>query len=140
MLTLSRTRMGVSTRFNKTLKRLSAMTDKSLKASHDLTLTEGHAKKMKVELTVIAEFPPDVTYGKVKKLAQNLGHSKALRASTLPHPSICPSNGSPPRHQLKWEVPCIDTKDIASNSVFIARKQMAAAHRIKLSRIIRRLE
>lgn len=95
---------------------------------------------MKVELTVIAEFPPDVTYGKVKKLAQNLGHSKALRASTLTHASICPSNGSPPRHQLKWEVPCIDTKDIAPDSVFTARKQMAAAYRIKLSRIIRRLD
>ena len=95
---------------------------------------------MKVELTVIAEFPPDVTYGKVKKLAQNLGHAKALRTSTLTHASICPSNGSPPRHQLKWEVPCIDTKDIAPNSVFIARKQLAAAHRIKLKRIIRRLD
>jgi len=95
---------------------------------------------MKVELTIIAEFPPEVTYGKVKKLARNLDHSKALRAATLTHESICPSNGSPPRHQLKWEVPCIDTKDIATDSVFTAKKQLAAAHRIKLKRIIRRLD
>ena len=95
---------------------------------------------MKVELTVIAEFPPEVTDGKVKKLARNMKHSKALRAATLTHESICPSNGSPPRHQLKWEVPCIDTKDIAPDSVFTAKKQLAATHRIKLKRIIRKLD
>jgi len=94
---------------------------------------------MKVELTVIAEFPPEVTYGKVKKFAQNLGHAQALRASTLTHASICPSNESPPRHQLKWEVPCIDTKDIAPDAVFTAKKRVFAAHRIKLKRVIRKL-
>ena len=95
---------------------------------------------MKMELTVIAEFPPEVAYGKVKKLARHLEHSKALRAATLTHESICPSKGSPPRHQLKWEVPCIDTKDIAPDAAFTAKKQLAAAHRIKLKRIIRKLD
>lgn len=95
---------------------------------------------MKVELTVIAEFPPDVTYGKIKKLAQNLEHAKTLRASSLIQTSICPSNASPPRHQIKWEVPCVDTKEIASHAVFTAKKRIFAAHRIKLKRVIRKLD
>lgn len=95
---------------------------------------------MKVELTVIAEFPPDVTYGRIKKLAQNLEHAKALRASSLIQASICPSNASPPRHQIKWEVPCIDAKEIAPDAAFTAKKRIFAAHRIKLKRVIRELD
>ena len=95
---------------------------------------------MKMQYTVIAEFPTSVPHEKVENLVCKYGLPADRQNATVTSLEARPSGGSPGRYHLKWEMPCIDARKIPSNAMFAAGSQLLAKYGIRLNRTIQKLD
>ena len=95
---------------------------------------------MKVDVTVIAEFPEGMSHEVIAKLAKATRHPAASQKTTVSCDGLKCLPGRPPRRRLAWETDGIDFKHAIPDEVFHARIQAAAKYGIKLQRTIRRGE
>jgi hypothetical protein len=95
---------------------------------------------MKVDVTVIAEFPEGMSHEVIAKLAKATRHPAASQKTTVSCDGLKCLPGHPPRRRVAWETDGIDFKHAIPDEVFHARIQAAAKYGIKLQRTIRRGE
>ena len=93
---------------------------------------------MKVDVTVIAEFPEGMSQEVIARLAKATRHPAASKKTTVSCDGLKCLPGRPPRRRMAWETDGIDFKHAIPDEVFHARMQAAAKYGIKLQRRIRR--
>ena len=94
---------------------------------------------MKVEVTVTAEYPADVPYDVIEKLAREW-QFVVLQSATVTHGEVAPPDGASPQRVVKWEADSVGLRNITSDGVFEAQVMAAAERGIKLERRIRKPE
>ena len=95
---------------------------------------------MKVEVTVIAEFPGGMPYGVIEKLAEENGHPAVMQNATVTRGLIQKPDGTPPRRIIRWKSDGVDFQDTTSEDVFKAQARAAAEQGINLVRRIKKLD
>ncbi len=95
---------------------------------------------MKVEVTVIAEFPGGMPYGVIEKLAEENGNPAVMQNATVTRGLIQVTDGAPPRRIIRWKSDGVDIQDTTSEDVFKAQARAAAEQGIKLVRRIKKLD
>ncbi len=95
---------------------------------------------MKVEVTVIAEFPEGISYGVIEKLARQNGHPAVLQNATVTHGLVQKPGGAKPRRIVRWKAECVDIEDTTSEDVFNAQVLAAKEQGIRLVRRIKKLQ
>jgi hypothetical protein len=95
---------------------------------------------MKVDVTVIAEFPDGMPHEVIAKLASASRHPAASKKTIVSSDSIKCLPGRLPLRRVAWQTHGIDYKHAIPEEVFHARMQAAAKYGIKLKRTIRRGE
>jgi hypothetical protein len=95
---------------------------------------------MKVDVTVIVEFPEGMPRDVITKLARVTQHPAALEKTTVTDERVTAPKGSLPRRHVIWKTDGIDIKDATPDDVFQARVRAAAKYGIKLTRTIRRID
>ena len=93
---------------------------------------------MKVDVTVIAEFPEGMPHAVITKLAKITRHPAASKKTVVSCDGLKCLPGQPPRRRVAWKTDGIDFKHAIPDEVFRARIQAAAKFGIKLQRTIRR--
>jgi len=93
---------------------------------------------MKVDVTVIAEFPESLPQRVVAKLARTTRHPAATGKTVVSSERLESLPGHPPRRRVAWKTDGIEFKHAIPDEVFQARRQAAAKYGIKLQRTIRR--
>ena len=95
---------------------------------------------MKVQYTLVAEFPTDRAFDRFEKLAWDFGNPAIFDSANLTCEKITPLDGSAPFHRMKWLVQSIDSNAVSSDAVFDAKADLAETYGIRLARRIRKLE
>ena len=95
---------------------------------------------MKVQVTVTAQFPTDMPYDVIEKLARENGHPIVIKNATVSHGVANPPDGAAPRRIVEWKSDCVNLQHTTSEDVFQVQVRAAAERGIKLERRIRRLE
>ncbi len=95
---------------------------------------------MKVEVTVIAEFPGGIPYGVIERLAEENGHAAVMQNATVTRGLIQKPDGVMPRRIIRWKSDGVDIQDTTSEDVFKAQARAAAEQGIKLVRRIKKLD
>ena len=95
-------------------------------------------KIMKVDVTVIAEFPDGVPQDVIAKLAKATRHPAASNRTIVSGESLKCLPGRLPLRRVAWQTDGIDIEHAIPDDVFHARMQAAAKYGIKLKRTIRR--
>ena len=93
---------------------------------------------MKVDVTVIAEFPEGLPQDVIAKLAKATRHPAASGKTIVSSECLKCLPGHLPRRRVAWQTDGIDFKHAIPDNVFHARMQAAAKYGIKLRRTIRR--
>ena len=93
---------------------------------------------MKVDVTVIAEFPDGMPHEIIAKLAKASRHPAASKRTLVSSDSLKCLPGRLPLRRVAWRTDGIDFKHAIPDEVFHARMQAAAKYGIKLKRTIRR--
>jgi hypothetical protein len=95
---------------------------------------------MKVQYTLVAEFPTDRAFDRFEKLARDFGNPFIFDSANLTCEKITPLDGSATLHRMKWLVQSIDSNEVPSDAVFDAKADLAETYGIRLARRIRKLE
>ena len=132
--------MGSENDHHKKLKVLPVITEKLFKIVPSALLRRSTTKTMKVDVTVIAEFPEGMPPNVIAKLARATRHPAASQKTTVSCDGLKCLPGRPPRRCVAWKTDGIDFKQAIPDDVFQARMQAAAKYGIKLQRTIRRGE
>ena len=95
---------------------------------------------MKVDVTVIAEFPDGIPHEVITKLARVTRHPAALPKTTLSDEGLPAAKGGIPRRRMAWRTDGVDYEQTIPDETFRARMQVAAKYGIMLERTIRRAD
>ena len=125
---------------SKPLKISHGMTDKPAQAHHHPFSQKSRVRTMKVDITVIAEFPDGIPHDVIAKLARASRHPAASGKTTVSDEGIRVHKGRMPRRRMAWETNGIDLKHAISDEIFCARRQVAAKYGIELKRTVRRVD
>jgi hypothetical protein len=95
---------------------------------------------MKVDVTVIAEFPAGMSLDAIARLAEVNRHPAAIKKTTVAWGPSKVSGGRRPRRVVKWQTSAVDLRYTTPDEVFQARLRVAAKYGISLRRTIWRSE
>lgn len=95
---------------------------------------------MKVDVTVIAEFPEGIPPEVIAKLARVTRRPAASHETTLSDEGLRVPTGRMPRRRLAWRTVGVDYEQTIPEEIFRARSRVAAKYGIKLKRTLRRAD
>jgi len=114
------------------------MTDMVIYQDYHLTTWRPTVNTMKVDVTVIAEFPEGMPHDVIARLAKATRHPVDAGKTIVSCESMKCLPGRLPRRRVAWKTDGIDFKHTIPDEIFYARIQAAAKYGIKLKRTIRR--
>lgn len=93
---------------------------------------------MKVDVTVIAEFPEGLPQDVIAKLARTTRHPAVTGKTVVSSKRLQCLPGHLPRRRVAWKTDGIEFNHTIPDEIFQARRRAAAKYGIKLQRTIRR--
>jgi len=116
------------------------MADMVIYTDHHPSKWRPAVNTMKVDVTVIAEFPDGIPPNVIAKLARVTRHPAALHRTTLSDEGFRASKDRTPRRRMAWRTDGVDYEQTIPDETFRARMQVAAKYGIMLERTIRRAD